>query len=359
MVKRVFSKVVRVGRATVLVVGFAVILAMVVGLASTALAANGANFIIGNGIADTLKNIATLPTKLTMQGTATGPALQVTQQSTNTGASGVGVTVPSGKAPIKVNSTAGKATNLNADKLDGKDSTAFASYTRTVVVSPVGTDTQNGTALLNALSAITDASQTKKYLLYVEPGTYNLGSSTLQMKEHVDIQGSGEGNTLITSSTSAIQDTCAKGTVIGANNTELRFLTARNTGTATASSCVVAILNIGASPRLTHVTALVTASQSINIGVLNAVSSSPTMTDVTATASGDAQNIGVRNGLSSTTIKQSKLSGSYSSLLHESNSANDTAKVALTQLVGPVIREGGTLQCFNNYDANLGAVSCP
>src|SRR5215217_1489326 len=122
MVKSVFSKVMWLGRATVFVVGLAVILAMVVGLASTALAANGANFIIGNGLADTLKNIATLPTKLTMQGTNSGPALQLTQQSTNTGASGVGVTVPSGKAPIKVNATAGKATNLNADKLDGLDS---------------------------------------------------------------------------------------------------------------------------------------------------------------------------------------------------------------------------------------------
>jgi hypothetical protein len=89
------SKVMWVGRATVFLVGLSVILAMVVGLASSALAANGQNFIIGNGLSDTVKNIATLPTKLTMQGTATGSALQVTQQSTNSGASGVGVTVPS------------------------------------------------------------------------------------------------------------------------------------------------------------------------------------------------------------------------------------------------------------------------
>ena len=131
MIKSALGKVMWVGRATVFVVGLAVILAMVVGLASTALAANGANFIIGNGLADTARNIATLPTKLTMQGTNSGPALQVNPQSTNTGASGVGVTVPSGKAPIKVNSTAGKATNLNADKLDGKDSTALGVTTKT------------------------------------------------------------------------------------------------------------------------------------------------------------------------------------------------------------------------------------
>jgi hypothetical protein len=126
MLRSVVSKVMWVGRATVFVVGLAVILGLVGGLVSTALAANGQNFIIGNGLSDTVKNIATLPTKLTMQGTASGPALQVTQQSTNSGASGLGVTVPSGKVPITVNSTAGKATNLNADKLDGQDSPTFA-----------------------------------------------------------------------------------------------------------------------------------------------------------------------------------------------------------------------------------------
>jgi hypothetical protein len=120
------GKVMWIGRATVFMVGLAVIVGLVMGLASTALAASGENFIIGNGLSDTVMNIATLPTKLTMQGTESGPALQVTQQSNNAGASGVGVTVPTGKAPLTVNSTAGKATNLNADRIDGKDSTEFS-----------------------------------------------------------------------------------------------------------------------------------------------------------------------------------------------------------------------------------------
>ena len=55
------------------------------------------------------------------------------------------------------------------------------------------------------------------------------------------------------------------------------------------------------------------------------------------------------------TINQSTLTGSDNSLLHEGGSA----KVALTQLVGPITREGDTLLCFNNYDDNLGAVTCP
>jgi hypothetical protein len=54
--------------------------------------------------------------------------------------------------------------NLNAALLDGNHASHFAAaYKRTVVSSPVGTDTENGTALLYALSGITDASATKPY----------------------------------------------------------------------------------------------------------------------------------------------------------------------------------------------------
>ena len=82
------------------------------------------------------------------------------------------------------------------------------------------------------------------------------------------------------------------------------------------------------------------------------------MTDVTVTASGGNIGFGVINdGGSSATISQSKLSGSDRTLFQASTG---TAKVALTQLEGPVSRvENGTLQCFNNFDQNLAAVTCP
>jgi hypothetical protein len=142
------------------------------------------------------------------------------------------------------------------------------------------------------------------------------------------------------------------GTVNGVNNSEMRFLTARNTGTGVCSS---AIQNNSASPRLTHVTAEATGSGNINSAVFNANNSSPTMTDVTATASGvTLANYGVWNQRSSsTTIRQSKLSGSTNSLFQQGG----TAKVALTQLVGQV--SGSTLQYFNNYNENMAAVTCP
>jgi hypothetical protein len=118
MVKSVFSKVVWVGRATVFLMGLALILALVFGMASTAFGANGGNFILGS-----LNNTATAITKLT--GTVGGgPALQVSNPSTATGSTALDLQVTTGKAPMKVNSST-KVTNLNADKLDGQDSSTI------------------------------------------------------------------------------------------------------------------------------------------------------------------------------------------------------------------------------------------
>ena len=64
-------------------------------------------------------------------------------------------------------------------------------FVRTVVVSPVPGDAlASGTAFLNALAGITDASLTNPYLLKLEPGVFDLGSSTLLTKTSVDIEGS-------------------------------------------------------------------------------------------------------------------------------------------------------------------------
>jgi hypothetical protein len=306
------------------------------------------------GVVNTVNSMTTLVGTLTdpilkLDNNGTGPALQLE----------AGADQP----PLVVNADAGTATNLDADTLDTLNSTDFAAaYKGTVVVSPVGTDAQNGTALFNALSDITDASATQKYLLYIEPGTYDLGSNSLQMKQHVDIQGAGELQTIIRSQISTPTFCSNVGTVRGASNAELRFLTVSNTG---AEECDVGIFNSGASPRLTHVTVENTGAGAVNIGVLNQFGASPTMTNVTATASGAInQNYGVYNketfgevpnSSNFPTIKQSKLSGTTNSLWQ----SDGTAKIALTQLVGPIRKDSGTLQCFNNYDENLAAVSCP
>jgi hypothetical protein len=103
MLRSAASKVMWVGRATVFLVGLAVILALVFGLVSKATAHDGfaGLFHLNHN------NNATKVSTLTKSGA--GPALSVR--------------VDSG-APLRVNSDA-RVTNLNADKLDGNNSTAF------------------------------------------------------------------------------------------------------------------------------------------------------------------------------------------------------------------------------------------
>jgi len=96
------------------VVGYIALFCFAMG--GTTYAATGGNLVLG------AKNSATTPTSLTAP--VAGKALQITNTSTGGGATALGLSVASGKPPFTVNSAA-KVTNLNADQLDGIDSTGL------------------------------------------------------------------------------------------------------------------------------------------------------------------------------------------------------------------------------------------
>ena len=110
-----------------MVFGLALVMALLFGVASTALGANGGNFILGKAT-----NAATKVTGLVGK-VAAGQALVVKNPS---GGSALGLSVgdpladPASKAvaPMKVDSQA-KVENFNADQLDGKSSEDFAAST--------------------------------------------------------------------------------------------------------------------------------------------------------------------------------------------------------------------------------------
>jgi len=111
MIRTVASKVMWVGRATVFLVGLSVIGALVLGVATAALGANGDFFKVGRD------NFASAVSVLDKSGA--GPALRLL--------------VDSGP-PLAVNSSA-RVANLNADKLDGTDSSGLVpkkTYTKVV-----------------------------------------------------------------------------------------------------------------------------------------------------------------------------------------------------------------------------------
>ncbi len=162
-------------------------------------------------------------------------------------------------------------TNLNAQ----------AKYVRTVVVGPVGvgTPTANGTALLAALAGITTATATEHWLLKIEPGLYDVGTSSLVMKPFVDVEGSGELDTRIRGSGHPGNN---MGTVQAVTSSELRFVTVENTG---GDAYAKALYISNASPRITHVTAIASGGTTESQGVHTEFASSPIITDVIAFAS--------------------------------------------------------------------------
>ena len=184
----------------------------------------------------------------------------------------------------------GTGSGLDADLLDGHDSSSFQRRVANVVI--VAQSGGDFTAIQDALDSITDASDANRYLVRVMPGVY---TETVTMKPYVDIEGSGELVTRITFTGSGSGNT---GTVVGADDAELRSLTVENTGGNTSA---IAIYNSSVAPRLTHVTANASGGSG-NYSVYNS-SSSPTMTNVTASASGGSSvNYGVFNYESSPTM---------------------------------------------------------
>jgi hypothetical protein len=149
-------------------------------------------------------------------------------------------------------------TNVDAAKLAGKSASAFQPhYVRTVVVGPVGTAVQNGTALLDALAGISTASAVNPWLVHIEPGIYDLGALQLGMKPFVDIEGSGELTTRVRSQAGIA--------AIGSSNAELRFLTIESSGSA-GNPAGISIFST--SPILRHVTILVSGGIGTNVGVV-------------------------------------------------------------------------------------------
>ena len=103
MIRSAAGKVMWVGRATVFLVGLAVILALVFGAATSAMGADGKPFLLGK------RNVATLASKLINRGE--GPALSLR--------------VGEGQPPLAVNSQA-RVANLNAATAGRADSAANA-----------------------------------------------------------------------------------------------------------------------------------------------------------------------------------------------------------------------------------------
>ncbi len=141
--------------------------------------------------------------------------------------------------------------------------------------------TSSGTALLNAVAAIptsgNDApSSANPWLIRVGPGHYNVGSTSVSLPQHVNLEGSGMNATYL--------DGAAVSLLVCTGNNEVRFLSVTNTAPGSTGSFAVVIQ---APTNLTQVNALALGGTAFNEGIEDtSASGTSILTDVVATGDG-------------------------------------------------------------------------
>lgn len=184
-----------------------------------------------------------------------------------------------------------------------------APYTRTEIVNATGNPTNDGTALLNAVASLSPTpSATNRWLIKLEPGTYDLGTDDLVVPQYVDIEGSGIEATTIQGNYDPFANSSTplvNGMVKGADNSEIRELTVHCISTSgSEQGACMAMSNESVSPRITRVRFLSDGSGTgTHWGVRN-YDSAPTFEDVEVklTSSDSANNYGITFSVDSTML---------------------------------------------------------
>ena len=208
--RSIFFKVMWVGRATVFTVGLAVTLALMLGVATVALAAvPGDPFKLGR--------INTINTISTLVGSASTSMLRI---DNNGSGAALDLRVQPGKAPMKVDSDV-QVANLNADRLDGNSAEDFYYYNEKVndsVRADFAEDSghadfaekANDTALLNGMNSPQFFTQRTRTYLVSRDRTDGGGGSTLSIEATCDpgdtVLSGGGGRVLDASNDELISD---------------------------------------------------------------------------------------------------------------------------------------------------------
>ena len=253
---------------------------------------------------------------------------------------------------------------------------AVVDFQRTVVVSPVGpTSSDNGLALLAAVTSITSGapspSVTDPYLLKLEPGVYDVGTASVVIPTYVDLEGSGEGVTLVRGVVTGELPPSWAVIALGPFSS-VRHLTVENNASSFIHQSTALILEDGASAD--HVTAIATGNEFFELAIAVTFNlpgipgvHQAHMSNVTATAANRAINVafpgllaenlvlegnqGMHVQSGNVFIRDSRISGADFAL--SVSSLSETVDVVTTQVSGEVDCFAKNCRCFASYDENL------
>lgn len=273
----------------------------------------------------------------------------------------------------------------------GEATLSLVSFSRTIIVSPQNNPVLNGEALQYALAILSskNPSASNPWLLKLEPGNYDLGNTSFTMLPYVDLEGSGEDITTITSSfgLASLIDSAA---LVAASNSTVRFLSIVNSG---PNNSQVAVL-VGpdtTNARFDHLTTRTSCSgfalcTGIYInGGLNGNSvflqnstltttetnnsggslsfyiknnGTATIQNTTITASGNASsNAGVYNNGGTLIIQNSTITASGGASSYGIEILDGTTMVGASELSGTTAASSGSATCVASYRANFTPLS--
>lgn len=132
-------------------------------------------------------------------------------------------------------------------------------FARIRVVPPGDTPLIGGENLRKALQSIVKVSAEEPWLVFVEPGVYDLGPQGLQLRPYIHLQGAGQHLTVLRSR-------AAGPTVVAADHTELRSLTVEHVG---GSGDAVALSHPSSLFRAREVVAVAREGSTRTVGILS------------------------------------------------------------------------------------------
>ncbi len=204
----------------------------------------------------------------------------------------------------------------------------------TLIVSPGATEAKSGANLLSAIDAAAGSAD-QPCRVKLEPGSYDVGASGVEMKPFVDIVGSGRDVTVITGSRGGLSGIVEN----DFSNAAIRDVTVRNTFTG-EDLCVGIHIGNGASPLIHNVTVEAVAGCREPIGI-DISQASPVLNGVSVKAAGSGTTVGVKQvmgvadmrDLSVSAMTSATQQSVYALMLLEAGSAESPARLQKVRAV--------------------------
>jgi hypothetical protein len=263
--------------------------------------------------------------------------------------------------------------SINAD-----GTVSCAGRLRTVIVSPAGSASENGQALLDALAGLSGASANNPWLVVLEPGRYDVNGE-LVVPSGVTVQGSGEDATTLIVANNMLRLTPA----LAGDVATLRDLTVQSSGepgaavqTAGDGRAVFSHVTVDATSidpgsefgisatsalELDGCTVSAQATGDTSVAVYTIGQTVIRESHLTANGGGAGSGVIISNGWTRTptaslTVVRSDL---HSASANYDGVQGYLVNVADTQFDTPAINmPSGGAKCFGNYNATFAAVSC-